>query len=92
MGQITVRKDIFEASVLKPGDQVLLCTNADHLGREAELISELRNHFPGVEFTIVAGITGLLVVPLDPDAPTPVAGRENGPQDRLKRLRGQSDG
>jgi hypothetical protein len=51
------------ATVIRPGDHVLL-TTVEPFHQDFEGMQEaLRARFPGVEFTIVAGITDLAVAP-----------------------------
>lgn len=52
------------ATVLRPGDRVLLHTRRDVTMREAdEIRGRLRQRFPDVEFTLASGIDGVLVAP-----------------------------
>lgn len=50
------------ATVLRPGDKVLL-TVSDEPDDEAcvTVMSELRKAFPGVEFFLVCGVSGVVV-------------------------------
>lgn len=50
--------------VLRPGDNVLIALAEDLDQAEAQdMASKLRDSFPGIEFTVITGISGLLVQP-----------------------------
>lgn len=48
--------------VLRPGDKVLVTLNDEPSLEDAQMVlSDLRKSFPGVEFTLLAGISSLAV-------------------------------
>lgn len=53
--------------VLRPGDKVLvtLADDAPPPETAAAVADALRKHFPGVDFLIATGITGIAVLPPD---------------------------
>lgn len=53
--------------LLRPGDRVMVVLNEDPGQDEALTYSEaLHESFPGVEFVIVGGVTGVAVLPAEP--------------------------
>ena len=59
----TAETDAVSALVLRPGDRVLVGLSIDVMAREdlQEIVRQLHDRFPGVEFTVVSGVTGLAV-------------------------------
>jgi hypothetical protein len=50
--------------VLRPGDQVLITLTEDLDPEETQdIASKLRESFPGVDFTVMTGVAGVLVQP-----------------------------
>jgi hypothetical protein len=53
--------------LLRPGDRVMILLNEDPGEDEALGYSEaLHESFPGVEFVIVGGVTGVAMLPAEP--------------------------
>lgn len=56
--------DTRSATVLRPGDRVLVHTSRDMTRQEAaEMRGKLGERFPDVEFTLACGVDGVLVAP-----------------------------
>jgi hypothetical protein len=50
--------------MLRPGDNVLVSLTDDLDSEEVQdFVTKLRESFPGVEFTVVTGVAGILVQP-----------------------------
>lgn len=50
--------------VLRPGDNVLVSLTEDLDGEQIQdMAAKLRKSFPGVDFTIMTGVAGILVQP-----------------------------
>lgn len=50
--------------MLRPGDHVLVSLTEDLDQEEVQdFVGKLRESFPGVEFTVVTGVSGILVQP-----------------------------
>lgn len=71
---------VFHAAQVKRGDRVLL-TCPDQLWshtERAEIVTGLQERFPGVTFTLVSGVSGVAVLPVE-DLPPEVL---HGPCDQ----------
>lgn len=57
---VSYDRETWQAVVLRPGDRVLVCT-ANELTVECgeRIKDELARRFPGVEFTVIDGVTAL---------------------------------